>query len=149
MEAIFTNLNVDTTAFIWHSVNFLVLVAAMWWLFFRPFAGVIERRQQRIQASLARAEEIDRLDRLAEAKRQELIAQAHKEVAEIRRRGEDQVRRFVVRSRAQTNAEADRIRAQAAARHAAASTPRDPRNISVRRQAATPKSVRSNESEAT
>jgi F0F1-type ATP synthase membrane subunit b/b' len=124
MEAILTSLNLDTTAFIWHSVNFLVLVAAMWWLFFRPLTRVIEARQQRIQASLARAEEIDRLDRLAEAKRQELIDGANKEVAEIRRRGEEQVRRFVLRSRGQANAEADRIRGQAAARHAAATTPR-------------------------
>jgi F0F1-type ATP synthase membrane subunit b/b' len=137
METILTNLSLDVTAFVWHSVNFLVLFAAMWWLFFRPLARVIERREQRIQASLARAEEIDRLDGLAEAKRQELIAGAYEEVAEIRRRGEEQVRTFVARSRGQASAEAERIRELAAARHAAASTPRAPRTSSIRRKAAT------------
>lgn len=132
MEGILSNLNLDTTAFIWHSVNFLVLVAAMWWWFFRPLSRVIELRQQRIQASLARAEEIDRLDHLAEVKRQELITEAYKDAAETRRRADEQVRRFVVRSRGQANAEADRIRARAAARHTAASTPR---HASVRRKA--------------
>ena len=137
MEAIFANLNLDATAFLWHSANFVVLVAALWWLFFRPFTRLVGLRQERIQASLARAEEIDRLDRVAETKRQELLTEAHKEVSEIRRLGADQVRRFMVRSRTEANAEADRIRTQAAARHAAASTPRVLRNSLDRRKAVT------------
>jgi hypothetical protein len=46
------------------------------------------------------------------------------------------VRQFVLRSRGEAHAEADRIRTQAAARHAAASTPRDPRTTLSRRKAA-------------
>lgn len=70
MENILATLHLDVTALLWHSANFLVLVAILWLLFFRPFARVIEQRQKRIHESLARAEEIDRLDSVAEAERQ-------------------------------------------------------------------------------
>src|SRR5690242_21876562 len=102
MEDILATLHLDVTALAWHSANFLVLVAILWFLFFRPFARVIEQRQRRIQESLARADEIDRLDRIAREERQALIAEANKEAADIRRRAHDQVERYVLRSRART-----------------------------------------------
>jgi F0F1-type ATP synthase membrane subunit b/b' len=125
MESIFTNLHLDLTAFIWHSVNFLVLTCALWWLFFRPLARLIEDRKARIHESLARAEEIDRQAAGAEAERQELIAGAHGEATEIRRRAHEQVERYVRRSRAGASADADRIREQAAARHGLEATQAD------------------------
>jgi F-type H+-transporting ATPase subunit b len=123
VESILANLHLDVTAFIWHSVNFLVLVGILWFLFFRPFGRVIAQRQQRIHDSLARADEIARLDSVAEAKRQAVIAEAYAEAAEIRRRAHDQARRFVLHSRARANADANRIREQAAERHAPATQP--------------------------
>ena len=118
MQDILTTLHLDLTALLWHSANFLVLVAILWLVFFRPFARVIEQRQRRIHESLARAEEIDRLDSVAEAQAQAVIAEAHTEAAEIRRRAHDQVQRYVLRSRAQANADANRIRERAAERQA-------------------------------
>jgi preprotein translocase subunit YajC len=123
MESILANLHLDITALTWHSVNFLVLLGILWFLFFRPFGRVMAQRQQRIHESLARADEIARLDAVAQAEREALIAEAHSEAAEIRRRAHDQVQRFVVRSRARANADADRIREQAAERHAPPGTP--------------------------
>jgi F0F1-type ATP synthase membrane subunit b/b' len=122
MESILTNLHLDLTAFVWHSVNFLVLTGALWWLFFRPLARLIEDRKARIHESLARAEEIDRQAAGAEAERQELVAGAHREATEIRRRAHEQVQRYVTRSRAGASADADRIRERAAARHGLAAT---------------------------
>lgn len=119
MENILATLHLDVTALLWHSANFLVLVAILWLLFFRPFARVIEQRQKRIHESLARAEEIDRLDSVAEAERHSLISAANKDAAEIRRRAQEEVQRYVRRSRTSANADADRIRERAAERHAA------------------------------
>jgi F0F1-type ATP synthase membrane subunit b/b' len=130
MESILATLHLDVTALAWHSANFLVLVGILWFLFFRPFGRVIAQRQQRIHESLARADEIARLDGVAEAERQALIAEAHAEAAAIRSRAHDQVTRFVRRSRALASADANRIREQAAERHAQPETPLPSRQVS-------------------
>lgn len=117
MGEILTSLHLDWTPFVWHSLNFVVLTAVLWWLFFRPFARVVESRQERIRESLVRAEEIDRHASGLEAERQEVIARAHREAAEIRKRAHEQVYRYVAKSRATANADADRIRERAAVRH--------------------------------
>jgi F-type H+-transporting ATPase subunit b len=119
MENIMATLHLDFTSLLWHSANFLLLVAILWFLFFRPFGRVIEQRQRRIHDSLARADEIDRLDSLAEAERQALIAAANKDAAEIRRRAHEESQRYVRHARTRANAEANRIRERAAERHAA------------------------------
>src|SRR5690348_10632634 len=119
MENIMATLHLDLTALLWHSANFLLLVAILWLLVFRPFARVMEQRQRRIQESLARADDIDRLDSEAEAQRQALIAAANKDAAEIRRRAHDESQRYLRGSRTRANADANRIRERAAERHAA------------------------------
>jgi F-type H+-transporting ATPase subunit b len=116
MGEILTSLHLDWTPFVWHSLNFVVLTAVLWWLFFRPFARVVESRQERIRESLVRAEEVDRHASGLEAERQEVIALAHREAAEIRNRAYEQVHRYVAKSRATANADADRIRQRAAVR---------------------------------
>jgi F-type H+-transporting ATPase subunit b len=126
MESIVTNLHLDLTAFIWHGVNFIVLTAALWWLLFRPLTRLIDERRARIEESLVRAEEIDRRAAAAEAERADVVASAHREAAEIRRRAQEQVHRYVTSSRAKANAEADRIREQAIVRHGSASGESDP-----------------------
>jgi F0F1-type ATP synthase membrane subunit b/b' len=113
MESILTSLHLDLTAFIWHSVNFVVLVAALWWLLFRPLTRIIEARKAHIRESLVRAEEIDRQAAAAAAEREALIASAYREAAEIRRRAQDQVDRYLARSRERTNADAKRSRERA------------------------------------
>ena len=119
MENIMATLHLDLTALLWHSANFLLLVAILWFLFFRPFGRVIEQRQRRIHESLARADEIDRLGSVAEAEREALIVAANKDAAEIRRRAHEESQRYVRHSRTRANAEANRILERAAERHAA------------------------------
>jgi F-type H+-transporting ATPase subunit b len=125
MESIVTNLHLDLTAFIWHSVNFVVLTVALWWLLFRPLMRLIDERRARIQESLMRAEEIDRQAAAIEAEREAVIQSAHREAAEIRRRAQDQVHRYITRSRARAAADADRIREQATLRHGSVSVDSD------------------------
>lgn len=125
MEGILTSLHLDLTAFIWHSINFVVLTGALWWLFFRPLMRVIDERKARIDASLVRAEEIDRQEAAIQAQREEVIGSAHREAAELRRRSHEQMERYVTHSRAKARAEANRIREQAAARHGSATVDSD------------------------
>jgi F-type H+-transporting ATPase subunit b len=125
MESILTSLHLDLTAFIWHSVNFVVLVAALWWLLFRPLTRLIEARKAQIRESLVRAEEIDRNTAAAAAEREALIASAHREAAEIRSRAQDQVDHYLARSRARANADADRIRERATVGQGSASIESD------------------------
>src|ERR1041385_1253357 len=110
MENIMATLHLDITALLWHSANFLLLVAILWLLVSRPFARVIEQRQRRIHESLIRAAEIDRLDSAAEA---------NKDAAEIRRRAHEESQRYLRRTRSRANADANRMRERAAERHAA------------------------------
>jgi F-type H+-transporting ATPase subunit b len=117
MESILTSLHLDWTAFLWHSANFVLLAAALWWLFFRPLTRLIEERKSRIEESLAHAEETNRHAARIEAEREALIASAHREAVEIRRHAHEQVDRYVRRSRARANADANRIREQATKRH--------------------------------
>jgi hypothetical protein len=66
METIFANLNLNVVGLLWHSVNFLVLLGALWLLFFRPITRVLDERQRRVQESLMRAAEVEQLAVAAE-----------------------------------------------------------------------------------
>ena len=66
---------------LWHSLNFGLLLVALWWLFFRPITRALEERERRVRESLERAEEAGRLAERAEAERRELLSQAHREAA--------------------------------------------------------------------
>jgi F0F1-type ATP synthase membrane subunit b/b' len=125
MQSILNNLHLDLTAFIWHSINFVVLAAALWWLLFRPLTRLIEARKARIRESLVRAEEIDRQAAAAAAEREALIASAHREAAEIRRRAQDQADRYLARSRAKADADSDRSRERATVGQGSASIESD------------------------
>ena len=114
MESIFAYLDLNLVGLLWHSANFLVLLAALWWLFFRPITRLLEERERRVRQSLRRAEEIEEQAAAAEAARAELMAAAHAEAREIRARAEGQAERLLVRTRAQAREEADRILQRAA-----------------------------------
>ena len=100
METIFANLNLNVVGLLWHSVNFLVLLGALWLLFFRPLTRVLDERQRRVQESLMRAAEVETLAVAAEAERAEIIAAAHAEARGIRARAEKQADGLLVRARA-------------------------------------------------
>ena len=100
METIFANLNLNVVGLLWHSVNFLVLLGALWLLFFRPITRVLDERQRRVQESLMQAAEVEQLAVAAEAERAEIIAAAHAEARGIRARAEKQADGLVVRARA-------------------------------------------------
>jgi len=110
METIFANLNLNVVGLLWHSVNFLVLLGALWLLFFRPITRVLDERQRRVQESLMRAAEVEQLAVAAEAERAEIIAAAHAEARAIRARAEKQADGLLVRARANARGGGDPLR---------------------------------------
>ena len=114
MESIFAHLDLNVVGLLWHGANFLLLLAVMWWLFFRPITRLLEAREHRVRESLIRAEEIDKQALIAEAERGELLAAAYGEARAIRARAEEQAHRLLIRSRANAREEAERIVARAA-----------------------------------
>ena len=114
MESIFAHLDLNVVGLLWHGANFLLLLAVMWWLFFRPITRLLEAREHRVRESLIRAEEIDKQAVIAEAERGELLAAAYGEARAIRARAEEQAHRLLLRSRASAREEAERIVGRAA-----------------------------------
>jgi F-type H+-transporting ATPase subunit b len=114
MESIFAHLDLNVVGLLWHSANFLLLLAALWWLFFRPITRLLDAREHRVRESLIRAEEIDKQAVLAEAERSELLAAAHAEARAIRAQAEGQADRLLIRSRAIAREEAQRVAERAA-----------------------------------
>ena len=109
METIFANLNLNVVGLLWHSVNFLVLLGALWLLFFRPITRVLDERQRRAQESLMRAAEVEQLAVAAEDQRAEIIAAAHAEARGIRARAEKQADGLLVRARANARGGGDPV----------------------------------------
>jgi F0F1-type ATP synthase membrane subunit b/b' len=114
MESIFAHLDLNVVGLLWHSANFLLLLAALWWLFFRPITRLLDAREQRVRESLIRAEDIDKQAVVAEAERSALLAAAHAEARAIRARAEGQADRLLIRSRAMAREEAQRVAERAA-----------------------------------
>ena len=109
MESIFAYLDLNVVGLVWHSLNFGLLLIVLWWLFFRPVTRLLEARERRVRDSQARAEESDRLTAEAEAKRRDLLANAHRDAATIRARGDEQGRALLARARTQAREEAELI----------------------------------------
>ena len=114
MESIFAYLGLDVVGLLWHSLNFGLLLVALWWLFFRPITRALEERERRVRESLERAEETDRLAERAEAERRELLSQAHRDAAAIRARADEQARTLLARARVEAHEESRRIVERAA-----------------------------------
>jgi F-type H+-transporting ATPase subunit b len=114
VESVFAHLDLNIGELLWHSLNFGLVLAGLWWLVFRPITRLLDERERRVRESLSRAEEIDRLAEQAEAERRELLTTAHREAAAIRTRADEQARLFLVRARAEARDEANRILERAA-----------------------------------
>jgi F-type H+-transporting ATPase subunit b len=114
VEDIFAYLGLNAVDFLWHSLNFGLLLVALWWLFFRPITRMLQERERRVRISLARAEETDRLAEQAEAERRELLSSAHREAATIRARADEQARALLARARVEAHEESRRIVERAA-----------------------------------
>lgn len=113
MEAILGTLGINLTGFVWHSVNFLVLLVLLWLVLFKPVTRMLDERTQRIEQSLARADEVRRAAERQEAERQEIMAEIRRESEQMRVRADEQAKRIVSEAENDAKQRAAQILAQA------------------------------------
>ncbi len=115
MEAILSTLGLNLPAFIWHLVNFLVLLGLLRLVLYKPVVRILDERSRRVAESLQHAEEVRRQAQQAEADRQALLQETRREAEQIRQRADEQAKRIVAESQQRAEVEANRILAQAQA----------------------------------
>lgn len=112
--------------FIWHTINFIVLIFLLSRFLYKPIVAMLDERQRRVQESMERAEQVrlaaeraaqERETQLGETRRQiqEMLAQATQTAeriqADARERAQQEAQRLV--ERAQQEAEAERAQSMA------------------------------------
>jgi len=119
-------LGLDPWAFLWHTINFIVLIALLSKFLYRPIVTMLDERSRRIEESLAAAEaaraEVAQADRereelLATTRRdiQEMLAQAQQMAdriqSEARNSAQQEGQRIIERARQEATAERDQAMA--------------------------------------
>ncbi len=119
-------LGLNLRDFIWHSINFVVLIFLLSRFLYKPIVGMLDDRRERIRESMERAEQVrletersaqEREARLAETRRQiqDMLAQATQTAERIhsdaREKAQQEAQRIV--ERAQQEAEAERTASMA------------------------------------
>jgi F-type H+-transporting ATPase subunit b len=123
---ILETLGINLPSFLWHTVNFLLLLFLLSKLLYRPVLKMLDERAERIRESLERAEQVqaqaerdeqERRTQTDDARRQvqtmltQATAMAEQVKAEARQAAQEEARRIV--ERAQTEAAAEREQAMA------------------------------------
>lgn len=115
MEAILGTLGLNLTGFLWHSANFVLLLVLLWLVLFKPVTRMLDERTQRIEQSLARADEVRQAAERQEEERQQLMAEIRRESEQMRVRADEQAKRIVSEAEANAQQRATQILAQAEA----------------------------------
>ena len=107
--SIFETLGITARDFIWHTINFIVLIALLTYFLYRPIGTMLAERTRRIEESLAAAERAQADVARADRERDELLASTRREIGEMMTQAQAAAER--VQSEARTNAqhEAQRI----------------------------------------
>ncbi len=115
MEAILNTLGLNGWGLFWQTLNFLILLALLWFVLYKPVTRILDERARRVRDSLEHAEQVRRQAEQAEADRQALLAETRREAEAIRGRAEEQAKRIAADLQARAQEEANRILAQAQA----------------------------------
>jgi F-type H+-transporting ATPase subunit b len=110
-----TGLVINLFWVIFAAVNFVVFLAVIWAVFFRPVSGTLESRRQRIEQGLKDADEARREREQAAAEKQKVIGEARREATEIITRAQKLAEEARERELAETRTELERVRASAVA----------------------------------
>ena len=106
---IFATLGITTRDFIWHTVNFLVLIALLTYFLYRPITTMLEERTRRIEESLAAAERAQADVARADREREELLATTRREIGEMMAQAQTVAERIQSEARTTAQQEAQRI----------------------------------------
>ena len=106
---ILTTLGLTGRDFLWHLVNFVVLIALLTYFLYRPITTMLEERTRRIEESLAAAERAQADVARADREREELLASARREIGEMMAQAQTAAERVQSEARTTAQHEAQRI----------------------------------------
>lgn len=115
MSALFETLGIDWRLLIVYTVNFAVLAFILQRYAFKPMLGMLQKRQEKIAASMSQAEELEKRTTESQAELRKLLAGAQteaKQIVESSRKEADDLR---TREAEQLREDLEKIRRKATA----------------------------------
>jgi F-type H+-transporting ATPase subunit b len=106
---IFATLGITARDFLWHTFNFLVLIALLTYFLYRPITTMLDERTRRIEESLAAAERAKADVARADQEREELLATTRREIQEMMTTAQQVAERIQSEARTSAQQEANRI----------------------------------------
>ena len=102
-------LGINARDFIWHTINFIVLIAILSYFLYRPIVTMLDERARRIQESLDAAERARADVAQADREREELLASTRREIQEMMTTAQQVAERIQSDARTTAQQEAQRI----------------------------------------
>lgn len=109
------SLGLNLPGFIWHTINFLVLVFLLSRYLYKPVITMLDERAARVRESMEQAERTRREAERAGEERASLLAEARREAEALRVQAERQVEAYRSQRRQEIEAEAQRMLSRAEA----------------------------------
>ncbi|MGE3271667.1 MAG: F0F1 ATP synthase subunit B [Chloroflexota bacterium] len=106
---VLTTLGIDGPAFLWHTLNFAVLIFLLTKFLYKPVVGMLDERARRIEESLAAAERAQADVARADREREELLTTTRREIQEMMTTAQQVADRIQSDARTSAQAEAQRI----------------------------------------
>jgi F-type H+-transporting ATPase subunit b len=106
---VLTTLGIDGWSFLWHTINFVVLIGLLTKFLYTPVISLLDERTRRIEESLAAAEQARAQVAQADAERDELLASARRERQELLMEAQQIAERLKAEARTAAQQEAERI----------------------------------------
>lgn len=108
-------LGINLPGFIWHTLNFLLLVFLLSRLLYRPIVTMLDERARRVRESMEQAERVRQEAAQAEEERTRLLTQTRREAEELRAQTERQIEAYRAQRMQEVDAEIQQRRGQAEA----------------------------------
>jgi F-type H+-transporting ATPase subunit b len=106
---ILETLGLTKADFLWHVVNFIVLIVLLTYFLYRPVSAMLEERTRRIQESLEAAERARADVAQADREREELLGSTRREIQEMMATAQQVAERIQSEARTTAQQEANRI----------------------------------------
>ena len=101
---------------VWTTINFLILLALLWKLAWKPLMTALDKREQAVRASVAAAQEAKDLAEAQRTEQEEVLRQARADAAKLVDQGRSEAQRvredLVVKARAEADELVARARRQ-------------------------------------
>lgn len=112
MQALET-LGINLPSLLWHTVNFLILLALLWRFLYKPVVRMLDERSDRIKESMQRAEAIKEQLARTHEETQAALESARKEAQAIADQASQIGEQIKAQARKDAQTEADKILVQA------------------------------------